>query len=427
MIGEIIAIGDELTSGRIANTTSGFAARHLFAAGHEIYAMHTIGDTPALIGEALKRAIRRVDFVVVTGGLGSTTDDLTNEAVAEALERPPTLYPDILEKIRRHLDGRQPASNLEKMAWLPKGAEILNHKARMAGYMLVHESVPVFFLPGIPAQMEELLVEQVLPRLASWSTNDRNHIQQRVYRTFGLAETVINRRLVDLEQEENVHIGYYPVDCEVHVSLTVLEKDDRTAEKKFIRADRSLTQALGDAIYGTDHETMAAVVGKLLLQQRKTLGVAESCTGGRIGEKITSVAGSSSWFAGGVIAYSNHLKNIFLDVDQDLLNNYGAVSEQVARAMAARLADRIQTDLTVSVTGIAGPGGGSEEKPVGTVYIGLLHDNRVSAHLHHFEGNRDRVREMAANTALDTLRRALLAEIPQAEQERPPNPRLLNA
>ena len=335
---------------------------------------------------------------------------MTNEAVAEALDRPPTLYPDILEKIRKHLGGTPLANNLEKMAWLPEGAEVLNHKAKMAGYMLIHESVPIFFLPGIPSQMKELLVEQVLPRLAGWSTNDRNHTQQRVYRTFGLPETVINSRLIELEQQNNVHIGYYPVDSEVHVSLTVLEKNDRTAEEKFIQTDRAITASLGDAIYGTDHETLAAAVGNLLLRSHKRLSVAESCTGGFIGEKITSVSGSSEWFAGGVIAYSNHLKEILLGVDRDLLVNYGAVSEQVARAMAARLSDRIQTDITVSVTGIAGPGGGSKEKPVGTVYIGLLNNNRVNACLHSFEGNRARIREMTANTALDTVRKALLAE-----------------
>ncbi len=410
MIGEIIAIGDELTSGRIVNTTSGFAARHIFAAGHEIYAMHTIGDTPSLIGEALKRAIRRVDFVLVTGGLGSTTDDLTNEAVADALGRPPTLYPDILEKIRRHLGAEAPSpNNYEKMAWLPQGAEILNNHARMAGYMLCHESVPIFFLPGIPAQMKELLVDQVLPRLAGWSSNNRNHIQQRVYKTFGVSENVINSRLVELEQINNVHVGYYPVDCEVHVSLTVLEQDDRAAKEKFAMADQTITDAIGASTYGTDQETLAEVVGKLLCKSQKRLAVAESCTGGLLGEKITAVAGSSDWFDGGVIAYSNQLKEILLHVDRSLLVNYGAVSEQVAMAMAARLADRIKSDIAVSVTGIAGPDGGSREKPVGTVYIGLLHNNKVSARLHHFEGNRMRIREMTASTALDTVRRALLA------------------
>ncbi|HHB76389.1 MAG TPA: CinA family nicotinamide mononucleotide deamidase-related protein [Desulfobulbus sp.] len=407
MIGEIIAIGDELISGRIANTTSGFAARHLFAAGHDIYAMHTIGDNPRLIGEVLKRAIKSVDFVLVTGGLGSTTDDMTNEAVAEALHRSPTLHSDILKRIREHLGHDHAPGNLEKMAWLPRGAEPLNDKARMAGYLLVHDGVPIFFLPGVPYQMRELLQAHVLPKLAGWKGN-HHRVKQRVYRTFGLPETVINNRLLDLEQQNSVHVGYYPVGCEVHVSLTVLEENRQAAEEKFIAADQTITRALGDALYGIDQESLPSVVGKLLLQGNRQLSVAESCTGGVIGKRLTEVAGSSDWFAGGVIAYSNHLKEILLGVDRDLLANYGAVSEQVALAMAARLSERIQTDMTVSVTGIAGPGGGSEEKPVGTVYIGLLHQNKVSAQLYHFTGNRSRIREKTACTALDTVRRALL-------------------
>ena len=407
MIGEIIAIGDELISGRTENTTSAFAARHLFAAGHEIYAMHTIGDNPALIGEVLKRALKRVDFVVVTGGLGSTTDDLTNEAVAEALDREPILYPEILKRIKEHLDANQQLSNLEKMAWLPQGAEILNEKAKMAGYLLVHDKVPVFFLPGVPYQMRELLLEHVLPRLAGWSGN-HHRVKQRTYKTFGLPETVINQRLLALERRDSIHIGYYPVNCEVHVSLTVLEENKQTAEEKFIAADRVITDSLGDAIYGTDQDTLASVVGKLLLAKGKMLSVAESCTGGMIGKRITEVAGSSTWFAGGVIAYSNRLKEILLNVDHDLLNNYGAVSQQVAIAMAARLSERISSDISVSVTGIAGPGGGSDEKPVGTVYIGIFYNNQVTARLYHFSGNRARIRDITTCTALDTVRRALL-------------------
>lgn len=409
MIGEIIAIGDELISGRTENTTTAFAARHLFAAGHEIYAMHTIGDNPALIGEVLKRALKRVDFILVTGGLGSTTDDLTNEAVAEALERSPILYPEILKRIREHLDGNQQASNLEKMAWLPEGAEILNEKAKMAGYLLVHDSVPIFFLPGVPYQMRELLLEHVLPKLAGWSSN-HHRVKQRVYKTFGLPETVINKRLLEVEQQDSIHIGYYPVNCEVHVSLTVLEENRQSAEEKFIAADHIITKALGDALYGTDQDTLASVVGELLISRHKMLTVAESCTGGMIGKKITEVAGSSSWFAGGVIAYSNHLKELLVNVDHELLKNYGAVSEQVAMAMAARLSERTGSDVSVSVTGIAGPGGGSEEKPVGTVYIGLFHDNRVKVRRYHFSGNRSQIRRITTCTALDTIRKALLDE-----------------
>ncbi len=415
MIGEIIAIGDELISGRTENTTSAFAARHLFAAGHEIYAMHTIGDNPTLIGEVLKRALKRVDFVVVTGGLGSTTDDLTNEAVAEALDREPILYPEILKRIREHLDANQQLSNLEKMAWLPQGAEILNKKAKMAGYLLVHDKVPVFFLPGVPYQMRELLLEHVLPRLAGWSGN-HHRVKQRTYKTFGLPETVINQRLLALERRDSIHIGYYPVNCEVHVSLTVLEENKQTAEEKFIAADHIITDSLGDALYGTDQDTLASVVGKLLLAKGKMLSVAESCTGGMIGKRITEVAGSSAWFSGGVIAYSNSLKEILLNVDHDLLNNYGAVSEQVAIAMAARLSERISADISVSVTGIAGPGGGSDEKPVGTVYIGIFYNNQVTARLHHFSGNRARIRDITTCTALDTVRRALLTDSVQGDR-----------
>jgi nicotinamide-nucleotide amidase len=411
MIGEIIAIGDELTSGRIANTTSAFAARQLFAAGHEIYAMHTIGDTPKLIGEALKRAIGRVDFVIVTGGLGATTDDMTNEAVAEALDRPATPNEEILERIRSQLQGTDtPPTALEKLAWLPEGAEVLNARERMAGYLLVHDSTPVFFLPGVPEQARKLLSEYVLPRLASWSSNNRNHVRLRVYRTVGLPEYEINRRLRELEKKEHVTIGYYPVDCEVHVSLTVLGRDSEQSDRLFAEAEERIREALGIHIYGTDHQTLPQVVGELLLEQNKMLSVAESCTGGLIGSRVTSVPGSSTWFAGGVIAYSNQLKEVLLDVDHALLTSYGAVSSQVARAMAARLAERIGSTVSVSVTGIAGPGGGSEEKPVGTVYIGLFLDNRVEDTLHHFSGSRQHIQQLTAQTALDTVRRALLKD-----------------
>jgi nicotinamide-nucleotide amidase len=416
MIGEIIAIGDELTSGRIANTTSGFAARLLFAAGHEIYAMHTIGDTPQLIGEALKRAIGRVDFVIVTGGLGATTDDMTNEAVAKALDRPATPNEEILEQIRSQLQtsGRE-QSALEKLAWLPEGAEVLNAAERMAGYLLIHDSTPVFFLPGVPEQAKKLLTDYVLPRLAGWSRNNRNHVRLRVYRTVGLEEYEINRLLQKLEQHEHVTIGYYPVEFEVHITLTVLGKNSEQSDRLFAEADRKIREVLGLHIYGTDHQSLAQVVGELLRAGKQQLSVAESCTGGLIGSLITDVPGSSSWFSGGVVAYSNELKEILLNVDHALLANYGAVSSQVARAMAARLADRTGTGVAVSVTGIAGPGGGSEEKPVGTVYIGLFINNRVHDRLHHFSGTRNQIRQLTAQTALDTVRRALLEDTQQLQ------------
>ncbi|MGB5686253.1 MAG: CinA family nicotinamide mononucleotide deamidase-related protein [Candidatus Electrothrix sp.] len=410
MIGEIIAIGNELTSGRITNTTSAFAARELFLAGHEIYAMHTIGDTPTLIGEALKRAIRRVDFVIVTGGLGPTTDDLTNEAVAEALQRPATLNEAILEKIRSQLqdpDGQLDA--LEKLAWLPKGAEMLSAEERMAGHLLVHDEIPIFFLPGVPMQAQKLLVDIVLPRLSGWSGCNK-YQRMRLYKTVGLPEHKINQLLMPLEQEKKVEVGYYPVDFEVHVSLSVSGSSAEEADTLLNDAEQRIQEALGDYIYGTDRETLAEVVGNLLQEKRLMFSTAESCTGGLISSQLTSVPGSSKWFAGGVVAYSNHVKEVLLNVDQGLLRNYGAVSGHVARAMAARLAARVGTKISLSVTGIAGPGGGTKEKPVGTVYIGLFYKNKVKDTLHHFSGGRKEIQEMIAQTALDMVRRVLLTD-----------------
>lgn len=409
MIGEIIAIGDELTSGRILNTTSGFAASQLFAAGHEIFAMHTIGDTPDLIGEALKRAISRVDFVIVTGGLGATTDDLTNKAVSDALNRPPTLYREILSQIQPHIQGnKNDTLFLEKLAWLPEGAEILNTESRMAGYLLVYDTTPIFFLPGIPSQMKELLVEHVLPCLAGWSTSERNHIRQRVYRTFGATENMINRELQHIEKTPKIRIGYYPVESDVHVSLTVIGQSHEESDTLFNQADAEIMHSLGDKIYGFNHESIATVIGDLLKERGWMISVAESCTGGLLASKITEVPGSSEWFSGGVIAYSNELKQKLLAVDNSLIAEYGAVSVPVARAMVEGVATITASRVAVSVTGIAGPAGGTEDKPVGTVFFGIFTNNKVTEHHYTFSGSRKEIQEITAQTALDLVRRTLL-------------------
>ncbi|RWX45800.1 competence/damage-inducible protein cinA [Candidatus Electrothrix aarhusensis] len=351
-----------------------------------------------------------MDFVIVTGGLGPTTDDLTNEAVAEALQRPATLNEAILEKIRSQLqdpDGHLDA--LEKLAWLPEGAEVLSAEERMAGHLLVHDDIPIFFLPGVPVQAQKLLVDIVLPRLSGWSGCNK-YQRLRLYKTVGLPEHKINQFLMPLEQEQQVEVGYYPVDFEVHVSLSVSGSSAEEADTLLNDSEQRIQDVLGDYIYGTDRETLAEVVGNLLREKRLMLSAAESCTGGLISSQLTSVPGSSEWFAGGVVAYSNHVKEVLLNVDQDLLRNYGAVSGHVARAMAARLAARVGTKISLSVTGIAGPGGGTEEKPVGTVYIGLFYKNKVKDTLHHFSGGRKEIQEMTAQTALDMVRRVLLED-----------------
>lgn len=410
MLGEIIAIGNELTSGRIPNTTSGFAAHHLFEAGFDIYAMHTIGDTPALIGEALKRALGRVDFVLVTGGLGPTDDDLTTEAVSEALNRPTMPNLEILSLIKRHLDKNesQPLSSLEKLAWLPEGAETLSPQKKMAGFQLIHGGKPIFFLPGVPHQMRTLLVEQVLPRLSTWYKGCQLNSTQRVYKIFGPTEADINTQIRRLAFNSGVEIGYYPVFPDVHLSMTIRGTDKTDTDLLAEKSNQLIQDKLGSAIYGLDTETMQSVVGTLLQQHNKLLSVAESCTGGLISHLLTSVPGSSAYFLGGVTSYANSMKTSYLGVNESLLEKHGAVSQEVALEMARGMLKKSGADISISVTGIAGPGGGSEDKPVGTVYIGLANKKETRTFHSVFSGNRFEIQRLTAQTALDIIRRYLL-------------------
>ncbi len=430
MIGEIIAIGDELTSGRILNSTSYFAASQLFAVGHEIVSMSTIGDSPEIICTALQKALDRADFVILTGGLGATSDDMTNEAVASALGRTVIFYPEIFAKISHRIDpggtkqtpkpvidkgkNSQTANsalpNLEKLAWLPEGAELLKPEARMAGYFLVHEGKPIFLLPGVPHEMKELLVDRVIPYLASLKDKGLRQVKQKVYKVFGLPETEINKKLAELEAlEQNIRIGYYPVFPEVHVSLTVLSRERQEIEQTFKRVDAELKDILDHYIYGSDDDSMEMVIGRLLVAQKKTVAVAESCSGGLVSHKITKIPGSSSYFVGGVVAYSNYLKESILGVDALILKEHGAVSAQTARAMAEGVRKLSSANFGVSVTGIAGPTGGSWEKPVGTVYIGLSTPDKNRDFLYNFSGDRWQIQEITTFSALDLLRRELLS------------------
>ncbi len=410
MRGEIIAIGDELTTGRIVNTTSGFAARHLFEAGYEIYAMHTIGDTPTLIGEALKRAIGRVDFVIVTGGLGSTDDDLTNEAVSLALDRPTIPNLEILSIIRAHLDetSSSPVSSLEKLAWLPKGADPFDPHARMAGYRLVHNEKPIFFLPGIPRQMQQLMIDHVLPQLTTWYQDRQLSTHQRLFKIFGLDEIHINELIEQIHFVNSIQIGYYDAHPEVHLSLIIRDTPDNNPDLLLHSASEKITKTLGKFIYGTGQDTMESVVGLLLKQTSLTLAVAESCTGGLISSKITRVSGSSTYYLGGVTSYANSVKEKLLHVPAKILHQYGAVSSQVAEAMAKGIKQETGADIAISVTGIAGPEGGTPDKPIGTVFIGFLGDDQKKTFRFQFDGNRQQIQDMTAQTALDLIRRHLL-------------------
>ncbi|MFH1215419.1 MAG: CinA family nicotinamide mononucleotide deamidase-related protein [Pseudomonadota bacterium] len=407
MIGEIIAIGNELTSGRILNSTSYFAASHLYGAGHEITAMATIGDEPQMIGKALRESIERADFVVVTGGLGPTNDDMTNQAVADALNLPTILYPEIFEKIKQSESFKEMPS-LEKLAWLPSGAEILKPGDKIAGYMLIYHDKPIFFLPGVPHQMRELMLDRVIPRLASWGGTNISLVKQKVFKVFGLPEPLVQEKLADFEKSnQKLRIGYYPNAAEVHVSLTVRGKTPDETADRFRLGESSIREILGCCIYDDENNPLETIVGRILKEKGLTLALAESCTGGLMAHHITLIVGSSDYFLGGIVAYANSLKEQVLGVRNATLRDFGAVSRETATEMALGAKKISGADIGISITGIAGPGGGSLDKPVGTVCFAIAGQEKIVSLRYYFSGNRTMIQTKAAMTGLDLLRRHL--------------------
>jgi len=408
MHGEIIAIGDELVSGKVLNTTGSFAANKLFSAGCQITRITSIGDDPDDIEECLLTAIKRSEYVIITGGLGPTSDDITNEVAAKALGRPLVPNEVILEKIRR-AERRfvNPVSLSEKLAWLPEGAEVLNPEGCAAGYLLIHKDIPLFFLPGVPGELEDHMVQRVIPRLNELIAG-KLYVRQQTFKVFGLTETEINTLLEKLESSrDGLSIGYYPNFPEVNVTATVKGVNPEEVNKIFEMACDTIKKHLDKNIVAVNEETLEEVVGRLLSENHGVLVLAESCTGGLLSQRVTSIPGSSGWFERAVITYSDKSKEDLLGVSRETLSCYGAVSHRTAEEMADGVKRLAGTGYSLAVTGIAGPSGGTSQKPVGTVYIALSTPERTVAERFQFAGTRHMIQVLAAETALDWLRRYL--------------------
>ncbi len=410
MHGEIIAIGDELVSGKTVNTTSSFAARKLFDAGYSLRRITVVGDDIPLIVQCLHKALSRSKFILITGGLGPTADDITNEAVAMAMDLPLEQNQQILQKIseceRRHHHSYDETFK-RKLSMLPAGAEVLNPDGHAAGYMLMRDNVPLFFLPGVPHQLEQHIVKQVIPRLRKILGVGRS-VMQKTFKIFGLSEIEVNARLARIESEyRGLSIGYYPNFPEVHVTVTLKGNSSDQTRSSCITACSAIREALGLYVIAEDNDTLESITGSLLVEKKSMVSVAESCTGGLLGQRFTDVSGSSAWFERGVTTYTNRAKEEMLGVQHDSLEKYGAVSSQVASQMADGIKRLAGTAYALSITGIAGPTGGTEEKPVGTVYIAMATPEKTAALRFLFPGGRDKIREAATETALDWLRRHL--------------------
>jgi len=412
MIGQIIAIGDELISGRVINTTSSFAAARLFSAGHRLQKITVVGDDPFDIKASLNQAINSSQFVLISGGLGPTTDDITNEAVADALGLPLVENQQVVEQIRKAEKrfGHEASETFKfKLSMLPKGAMVLEPDGCSAGYWLKHKDVYLFFLPGVPEQLEEHIVEKVVPMLNKLDP-ERPFVLQKIFKLFGLSETSINNELEELQnRNKSLKIGYYPVFPEVHVSLTVAKSSREKAEAIITQAASMVREKFRKFIVAEDaHGSLQATLGEILKAKKMILAAAESCTGGLLGATVTSVPGSSEWFDRSIVTYSNRAKEQNLGVSEKTLTKYGAVSSQTALEMVAGARNVSSSHCALAITGIAGPGGGTPEKPVGTVFIAMSVLDESLVHRFLFPGSRREIRSLTVETALDWLRRYLI-------------------
>ncbi len=404
--GEIITIGNELISGRRIDLNSCYAAGRLTAIGIQVLRITSVGDNYEMVSDAIKKAISRSNFVIVTGGLGSTQDDITNKIVAKALNRPlilnKTAFDHIQEKIKEI--GLNMNPSLEKMAWMPEGAKILDLEGSTCGYSIKHKEVSLYFLPGVPEQMRYLLDKFVIPDILQKSKN-LPFISRKILKLYGVNEAVIAESLKDIKYSHNISIGFYPEFPEHHIVITAKggKKEDIKEELNNIKAE--IEKKLSSYIFATEDISMEYVIGQLLRKHRLTLSIAESCTGGLIGHRITNIPGSSQYFMGGVVVYSNEAKTKLLGVDPNTLKNFGAVSAETAKEMAEGVKNSIPSDIGIAVTGIAGPNGGTKEKPVGTVFIGLCSKKGTFIQRYRFFGNRMQIKLNTSTMALDWIRR----------------------
>ena len=409
MQGEIITIGNELISGRTLDLNGWYAAGRLTASGLKITGIVTVGDNPEEVTKALKMAVEKSGFVIVTGGLGSTEDDMTNEIVADALNRPLCLDKQMFEQIKSYVAARgiEMSSSLEKMAWMPEGSKILNPRGNVCGFSLVEDKVRLYFLPGVPDQMRYLMDRYVLPEILT-HVKTLPVLRQRILKLYGLNEPGIAEILKDLPRKnENILLGFYPHFPENHITISLRGQDDRTVMRELDKAEQEVRSLLGPYIFASGVESMEEVVGEKLRNKGLTISVAESCTGGLIGDLLTNTPGSSNYFMGGILVYSNQSKIDLLNVSQEVIEKKGAVSDKTVREMTEGVKKRLGTDIGLAVTGIAGPEGGSREKPVGTVYIGLSTDRETFTGKYRFWGTRKQIKKNTAMMALDWVRRYL--------------------
>ncbi len=406
MKAEIIAVGSELLTPDRLDTNSLFLTEELNGIGIEVVRKTVVGDNRELLAEVFRDALERVPLIIASGGLGPTEDDLTRETVAELLGRKLRRNDEIL----RHIEGRfrslgreMPEVNV-RQAMVPEGAEILENKRGTApGLWLEDAGRVIALLPGPPRELKPLFREQVLPRLERRVSGVRLH--HREIRVTGLGESHVEQRILPIYKrypEVITTILAAPGETQIHLRLWT--EDAPHAKKTLDEIVQSFEIALTDRIFSEDGRSLEEVVAHELMMNSATIAAAESCTGGLLAQRLTSIAGSSSYFLGGVVCYSNELKTAWADVPAEMILAKGAVSPEVAVALAEGIRRRVGSTFGVGITGVAGPGGGSEEKPVGTVYVAISYPGGVKERGIRVPGDREAIRWQASQAALDMVR-----------------------
>ena len=413
----ILSTGDELTTGRTLDTNANFLADQLLAVGFEVTAMMTVGDFPERIANAWRTLFDCADVVISTGGLGPTADDLTTETVARVIDRPLVSDEATVRRIRDLFEsmGRTMPENNLKQALFPQGAVILRNDLGTApGFRF---EVPTgggtchgVVLPGVPREMKHILAEEVLPWLYTLRS-DRNEWRSHTFQTFGISESALDEMVAAAVDTDTVRLAFRAAFPQISVRVTVHGPPEEV-DARLTTAAAAIRERLGEFCYGEGDTTMEEEVGRILAAAGKTVAVAESCTGGLVGHRLTNVAGSSAYVLGGVVAYANRVKESALAVARETLDRHGAVSTETAEAMARGARRLTGADFAIATTGIAGPGGGTVEKPVGTVCLALDHDGGTYSHRYQLWGNREWVKLLTSQIALDWIRRAALGQVP---------------
>ena len=405
----IVTVGEELLIGQVLDTNAAYLASELTQLGIPVVRSLTVGDDKEAIRGALAEGMQHARITVLTGGLGPTPDDVSRQAAAALIGSKLSVDTAVLAAIKRRfaLLGRDVPAGSERVASVPDGFEVLpNSKGTAPGLWYEGDNGNiVVLLPGVPHEMRAIFSEHVIPRIRALS--GRTVIEQRTLLTAGVGETTVQRQIEAVSHlfDPGVVVAYLPRLHGVRIRLTVTGEE---ASARLDAAERCVRVKLGAAVYGCDDDTLEGVVGHLLKWRGLTVAVAESCTGGLVLHKLTNMSGSSSYVMGGVVAYSNAVKQHQLGVGGDTLEQFGAVSEPVAMQMAEGVRARLGSDLGLSVTGIAGPSGGTEEKPVGTVWIGYADGSGIRAVKHQFGRGRRRNKEKSAIAAIDFMRQLLL-------------------